>query len=83
MKHRFSVTGPIAPTGQATSNLLLITVHPGHVSPLVLSQINTVIVLGRDPGSFLREFAQTIDAKPAGGSDARSGARRGAGLVSR
>ncbi len=49
------------------SNLLLITVHPGHVSPLVLSQINTVIVLGRDPGSFLREFAQMTDAAPPEG----------------
>jgi len=49
------------------SNLLLITVHPGHVSPQLLGKINTVIVVGRDPGSFLREVTQTIDAAQAEG----------------
>jgi hypothetical protein len=42
-------------------------VHPGHVSPQALSKINTVIVVGRDPGNFLREFAQTVDVAPAEG----------------
>ncbi|HLK17513.1 MAG TPA: HAD-IIB family hydrolase [Bryobacteraceae bacterium] len=52
------------------SNMLLITVHPGHVSPAALSKINTVIIVGRDPGSFLREFSQTIE------TDAPEGALR-------
>jgi hypothetical protein len=49
------------------SNVLLITVHPGHVSPEALSKINTVIVVGREPQSFLQEFAQTIGSSPAEG----------------
>jgi hydroxymethylpyrimidine pyrophosphatase-like HAD family hydrolase/energy-coupling factor transporter ATP-binding protein EcfA2 len=42
------------------SNLLLITVHPGHVSPAALNKINTAIVVGREPKSVLDEFARTI-----------------------
>jgi hydroxymethylpyrimidine pyrophosphatase-like HAD family hydrolase/energy-coupling factor transporter ATP-binding protein EcfA2 len=44
------------------SNILLITVHPGHVSQSALGKINTVIVVGRAPQDVLREFAQTINA---------------------
>lgn len=52
---------------QQLSNILLITVHPGHVSPSALSRINTVIVVGRAPQNILREFAQSINAAaPAG-----------------
>ncbi len=43
------------------SNVLLITVHPGHVSPAVLAIINTAIIVGRDPQAILREFAQVIN----------------------
>jgi hydroxymethylpyrimidine pyrophosphatase-like HAD family hydrolase len=42
------------------SNVLLITVHPGHVSTAALSKINTVIVVGREPKAILEEFAKAI-----------------------
>jgi hydroxymethylpyrimidine pyrophosphatase-like HAD family hydrolase/energy-coupling factor transporter ATP-binding protein EcfA2 len=42
------------------SNVLLITVHPGHVSTAALSKINTVIIVGREPKAILEEFAKTI-----------------------
>jgi HAD superfamily hydrolase (TIGR01484 family) len=41
-------------------NLMLITVHPGHVSPLALRRTNTVLVVGREPGKLLDEFARAI-----------------------
>jgi HAD superfamily hydrolase (TIGR01484 family) len=44
------------------SNVLLITVHPGHVSPTALSKINTVIIVGREPQAILRQFAETIQS---------------------
>lgn len=43
------------------SNIVLITVHPGHVSPAALSKVNAVIVVGREPKTLLDEFARTID----------------------
>ena len=44
------------------SNIVLITVHPGHVSPAALSRINTVIVVGRQPKAILEEFGKTVNA---------------------
>jgi HAD superfamily hydrolase (TIGR01484 family) len=44
------------------SNVLFITVHPGHVSPAALGKANTAIVVGREPKALLDEFAKTIDA---------------------
>ncbi len=44
------------------SNELLITVHPGHVSPSALGKINTAIVVGREPQAILHEFADAINA---------------------
>jgi hypothetical protein len=32
---------------------MLITVHPEHVSPVALSKINTVLVVGREPKKLL------------------------------
>jgi len=43
------------------SNIVLITVHPGHVSPAALSKINTVIVVGREAKATLEEFGKTVD----------------------
>jgi len=43
------------------SNVVLITVHPGHVSPAALSKINTAIIVGRAPEAILQELAQTIN----------------------
>ncbi|MBV9613812.1 MAG: hypothetical protein JO091_15160, partial [Acidobacteriaceae bacterium] len=37
-------------------NLLLVTVHPEHVSPMAIRRINTVIVVGREPGKLIDEF---------------------------
>jgi AAA domain len=42
------------------SNLVLITVHPGLVSPAALEKIDIVIVVGRDPKAMLDEFADTV-----------------------
>ncbi|MBV8810471.1 MAG: hypothetical protein JO033_17510, partial [Acidobacteriaceae bacterium] len=42
-------------------NLMLVTVHPEHVSPTALRKINTVLVVGREPGKLLQEFAQTAE----------------------
>jgi HAD superfamily hydrolase (TIGR01484 family) len=47
-------------TGQL-SNVVFITVHPGHVSPAALSKVNTMIVVGREPKRLLDEFAKTIN----------------------
>jgi hydroxymethylpyrimidine pyrophosphatase-like HAD family hydrolase/energy-coupling factor transporter ATP-binding protein EcfA2 len=46
------------------SNLVLITVHPGHVSPVALSKINTILVVGPDPLAFVREFAEVLQIAP-------------------
>jgi hypothetical protein len=43
------------------SNVLLITVHPGHVSRVALSKINTVIIVGREPKAILEQFAEAIN----------------------
>ncbi|MCU1260925.1 MAG: phosphoglycolate phosphatase [Bryobacterales bacterium] len=57
------------------SNVMLVTVHPGHVSPIALSRINTVIVVGRETGTLLQEFAEaaglTVPEVP--GHDLESG----------
>jgi HAD superfamily hydrolase (TIGR01484 family) len=44
------------------SNLMLVTVHPEHVSPMALRKINTVIVVGREPGKIVHEFAAVAAA---------------------
>jgi hypothetical protein len=47
------------------ANLLLITVHPQHISPDALRKINTMLVAGREPGKLFEEFAHAIDkSKP-------------------
>jgi hypothetical protein len=43
------------------SNLMLITVHPGHVAPAALRRINTILVVGREPKTLIDEFAKAID----------------------
>lgn len=42
------------------ANLLLITVHPKHVSPMALRKMNTMLVVGREPGKLFEEFANAI-----------------------
>ena len=41
-------------------NLMLVSVHPGHVSPTALRKINTVLMIGREPKTFAEEFAGCI-----------------------
>lgn len=43
-------------------NFVLITVHPGHVSPAALSKVNVVVVVGREQKAMLQEFASVINA---------------------
>jgi hypothetical protein len=50
---------PAELTGKFT-NVLLITVHPEHVSRQVLTNVNTVLTVGREPRTPLEEFARAI-----------------------
>jgi HAD superfamily hydrolase (TIGR01484 family) len=42
------------------SNLMLITVHPEHVSPAALRKINTVLMVGREPKILAEQFASSV-----------------------
>ncbi|MBV8551051.1 MAG: HAD family hydrolase [Acidobacteriaceae bacterium] len=44
------------------SNLILITVHPEHVSPAALRRINTAIFVGREPRKLMNDFGKTVEA---------------------
>ena len=52
------------------SNLVLITVHPEHVSPVALRRINTVIVVGREPRKLMEDFGKAVTAAVPSGNDA-------------
>jgi HAD superfamily hydrolase (TIGR01484 family) len=39
-------------------SLILVAVHPGHVSPRVLRNLNMVVAVGREPVTLFREFCQ-------------------------
>ncbi len=39
---------------------VLVTVHPGHVSPRVLGEIETVIVVGQHPSAAIAEFCRAV-----------------------
>jgi hydroxymethylpyrimidine pyrophosphatase-like HAD family hydrolase len=45
---------------QELSGLLLITVHPDHVAPAVLSLINTIITVGESPEKGIDAFAEAL-----------------------
>ncbi|HEU5098063.1 MAG TPA: HAD-IIB family hydrolase [Roseiflexaceae bacterium] len=45
---------------QELSGLLLITVHPDHVAPAVLSLINTIITVGESPEKGIGAFAEAL-----------------------
>ncbi len=53
------------------SNLMLITVHPEHVSQAALKKMNIVIIVGRQPAALLQEFAAAseIPAPDVSGND--------------
>jgi len=44
------------------SGMLLITVHPEHVAPAVLSSIDVVVGIGRSAGETLRAFSDAVGA---------------------
>jgi hydroxymethylpyrimidine pyrophosphatase-like HAD family hydrolase len=47
-------------------NVALITVHPEFLSPEVLKKMNTVVIVGSDPGPFIEGFARAAGlAAPA------------------
>jgi hypothetical protein len=43
------------------ANLLLVTVHPDHVAPAALANVETVIVVGRDATKTVAAFARALD----------------------
>ena len=47
---------------RSLSGMLLITVHPEHVAPAVLSSIDTVVAIGRSAGDTLRAFSEAVGA---------------------
>ncbi len=54
---------PAAVAGEIAS-LLLVTVHPEHVSPAALRLINVVAVVGKEPQAALQEFAKITNIHP-------------------
>jgi hypothetical protein len=40
------------------ANLVLVTIHPDHVSPAILGLVDTLIVVGREPQATLEAFAR-------------------------
>ncbi len=50
-----------AEIAEELSNLMLVTVHPEHISPVVLRKINTVLVVGREPETLLSEVAKAAE----------------------
>lgn len=49
---------------QEMYGMIMITVHPEHVSPAILSSIALVIALGQEPEETLRAFSKTIGQRP-------------------
>jgi len=46
------------------ASLLLITVHPEHVSPAALKLVNILAVIGKEPQKFAEEFARAAGIAP-------------------
>jgi HAD superfamily hydrolase (TIGR01484 family) len=44
-------------------SLLMITVHPDHVSRAILSTVDLIIAIGADPGQTIRAFSETLGEK--------------------
>jgi HAD superfamily hydrolase (TIGR01484 family) len=49
------------------TGVLLITVHPEHVSPGVLDDVSTVIAIGASPAETLAAFADKVGGQPPSG----------------
>lgn len=56
---RIEPSSGVAP-GSDFKNLLLITVHPGHVAPAMLSGVDVVVVVGASPRDTFAEIAGVI-----------------------
>jgi HAD superfamily hydrolase (TIGR01484 family) len=52
---------------QELSGLMLITVHPDHIAPAVLSLIDTIMVVGEAPERAIEAFSATIARSHASG----------------
>jgi HAD superfamily hydrolase (TIGR01484 family) len=46
---------------QNLGETVLVTVHPGHLAPLMLKQVDTVIAVGRSPERTLQDFAAATE----------------------
>jgi HAD superfamily hydrolase (TIGR01484 family) len=59
----------------AASGLLLVTVHPEHVSPAALKLVNVLAVIGREPRKAAEEFAKAagVAAPPLQSADLNPG----------
>ena len=69
---------------QELSGLMLITVHPDHVAPAVLSLIDTIVTVGEAPEQAIETFSAALERSRDAGEplEARPPAsRRGADLV--
>lgn len=44
----------------ALENMILVTVHPDHVSPAALNSVDVVIAIGKTPGDSLRSFTGAL-----------------------
>jgi hypothetical protein len=58
-----------------TASLLLVTVHPEHVSEAVLRQVNVLAVVGNEPRKYVEEFAKAagIPAPAIGEAELKDG----------
>ena len=55
----WQATNPAIP--DRLEGLVLVTVHPGHVSPSIMAGVSLVLAVGRDPAETLRESAAVLD----------------------
>ena len=46
---------------QELNGLMLITVHPEHVAPSVLSLMDTIITVGESPEKAIQAFGKALD----------------------
>ena len=47
-----------------SGSILLVTVHPAHVSPKVLEQVHVFITVGKEPETAFREFCKATHREP-------------------
>jgi hydroxymethylpyrimidine pyrophosphatase-like HAD family hydrolase len=54
---------------KALENILLITVHPDHVSPAILKDVNVLMVMGKSSLETLKAFARVVQAEAPKGEN--------------